>query len=106
MKGRSHLRYIRITAPDKYGQPDHEESQRAKVGRDGEVAVERRRAHLALEVGQIGCLPAHEGQESLSKRVSPSWQRAFVWPGRLSAFELKPQGAGGAIDVAIGLNWR
>lgn len=50
----------------------------AEVGGDGEVAVERRRAQLALESSQIRRLPPNKRKCLLSQIVSPSWQRSFI----------------------------
>ncbi len=65
--------------PEEHGQADHEEGVGAEVGRDGEVAVERRRARLALEVGEVGRLPSYQRQQPLSQVVPPLGQRSLVW---------------------------
>lgn len=50
----------------------------AEVGGDGEVAVERRRAQLALERSQIRRLPPNKRECLLSQIVSPFWQRSLI----------------------------
>ena len=60
-----------MPAPKQYRQHNHEESVRAQVGGYGEVRVERRRADGGLEGGEVGSLPAHEGDEPLARVVAP-----------------------------------
>lgn len=68
-----------IATPEQHGQEDHEEGVRAQIGRDGEVAVERRGAQLALERSEIRRLPANERKRLLSQVISPFWQRPFIY---------------------------
>lgn len=42
---------ISKTTPKQDGQHDHEKGVRPQVGRDGEVAIQRRGAHLVLDHG-------------------------------------------------------
>lgn len=88
------LAEIAEAAPEHDGQANHEEGVRAEVGRNGKVTVESRRAHLALEGGQVGRLPPDEGQERLSQVISPFRERAPVWVADVSAID-SSQGAEG-----------
>lgn len=68
-----HLRSTRArqTRPEKDRQEDHEKGMRPEVGRKREVGVQRRRPDPFLEPGQIGCLISNEGEEFLSRPVTP-----------------------------------
>ena len=86
----------REPAPKQNGQPDHKEGVCAEVGGDGEVTIERRRAHLVLKDGEIGCLPPHEGEKALSQGVSPWWKCSPVCWSLVSAVTLQTVGVVGA----------
>ncbi len=64
--------------PEHDGKPDHKKGMSAEVGSDGKVAIERRRAQLGLEPGQVRRLPANEGEGSLSQIVSPFRKSALI----------------------------
>lgn len=68
----------RISAPEEHRQENHEEGMGAEVGRDGEVAVQGWGAQLVLHPGQVGRLPADQGQRSLALVIPPPGQRPLV----------------------------
>ena len=69
---------IREPAPEADRQEGHEEGMRAEVGGQGEVGVEERCAGEGLETGEVGCFPAHQGDEALPEVVPPLWQFLLV----------------------------
>lgn len=66
-------------APEEDWEADHEEGMCAKIGSDGEVAIQRRRAQLGLEVGEVRSLPPHEREHVLAKIVPPFRESSFVY---------------------------
>ena len=79
-----HGRYVRsanagVAAPVEDGQEDHVEGVRAQVGRDGEVGVEGGRAQLLLHQGEVGRLPAHDGEQGIADLVAPRGQASRIW---------------------------
>lgn len=70
-----------ISAPEADGQSDHEEGVRSKVRGDSKVTIEGRSSHLLLHPGEVGRLPADQGEGLLAQSVPPFWQGALVWGG-------------------------
>lgn len=71
-------------APEHDGKPNHEKGMSAKVGGDGKVAIQRGRAQLGLQPGQVWRLPADQGQGSLSQIVSPFWKGTPIYQQTVS----------------------
>lgn len=76
-------RYVRSTnagvaAPVEDGQEDHVEGVGAQIGGDGEVGVEGGRAQLLLHEGEVGRLPAHDGEQGIADLVAPGRQTSGI----------------------------
>lgn len=67
-----------ISAPEAYGQANHEECMGAEVRRNRKVAIEARGSHLDLHPGEVGRLPSNEGDHLLAQVVSPFWEGSLV----------------------------
>lgn len=73
---------------------------RPQICRDGEVRVERGRAQLLLHEGEVGRLPAHNGQQDVADRMAPWWQPSSVCGGAL-AMVAAGEGQFGRTVVAV-----
>lgn len=69
----------RISGPEQNGQEDGEKSMGAEVGGESEIRVQRRRAHLLLQPGQVRGFISYKGEDLLSRPVTPFWQPMLVW---------------------------
>lgn len=88
--GRLARQYVRsanvgVAAPIQDGQEDHVEGVGAQVGGHGEVGVEGGRAQGVLHEGEVGRLPAHDGEQVVAHRMAPWWQSASVCRRTLAA---------------------
>lgn len=69
---------VGISTPVQDGQEDHVKSVGAQVSCHGEVGVEGGRAQLLLHEGEVGRLPAHDGDEEVAHGVAPWRQSSSV----------------------------
>lgn len=79
-----HLRstHARLTAPKKYRQENHEKGMSPEICGEGEIGIKRRRPHSFLTPGQVRRLIADEGEEFLSRPVTPGRQLIAVYGRR------------------------
>ena len=68
-----HLRSTRArqACPKKDRQEDHEKGMCPEVGSEREIGIQRRRPNPLLEPSQVGRLISNEGEEFLSRPVTP-----------------------------------
>lgn len=56
-----------MSAPEAYGQPDHEESMGSQVGGNGKVTIEGGGSQLVLHPGEVRRLHSDQGQQLLAQ---------------------------------------
>lgn len=60
-----------VTAPEQYGQDDHEEGMGTQVRSEREVEIESRASHARLHCREIRGLPAHHRNDPLTGHITP-----------------------------------